>query len=252
VTVLERALAGLKVEYPPTPALATAVRARLESAPAPSWRLVPRPRRSLVVALAASLILAGSAVAAVPGLRHSVLDWLGLRSVKIERVPRLPATPTGDLLAVGTRTTLQDAARQASFAPLVPDGPRPDEVYFAPDPPGGQVALVYKPRPGIPAAGPIGVAVLITEFRGRQVSTFIQKTLGPGTTASRVTVNGERGIWISGEPHILMYRDRNGSVQSYTPRLATNTLLWRRGDLLLRLEAHISQAAAMRIASSMR
>src|SRR5262249_49952185 len=160
--------------------------------------------------------------------------WLGLRSVKIERVPTLPVTPAGQQLALGTRTTLKDAANAVSFTPVVPAGAVPDEVYFSDDPPGGQVALVYT-KPG-------GVRMLITEFRGRQQSAFIQKTLGPGTTAEKVTVNGARGIWIAGEPHVLMYLDTNGQVQGYTPRLATNTLLWRRGDLLLRLEAHIPKA----------
>jgi hypothetical protein len=251
VSELERALAGLELQYPPTPGLAPAVRARLEGAPAPARPLVLRPRRTLAIALAALLLLAGTAVAAVPSLRHSVLDWLGLRSVKVERVPRLPATPTGDLFALGERTTLPKAATQASFTPVVPAGLRPDQVYFAEGPPGGQLALVYKPRPGLPAAGTSGLGMLITEFRGEQQSVFIQKALGPGTTAERVTVAGGRGLWIAGEPHILLYRDRNGEVQGYTPRLATNTLLWRRGELLLRLEAHISKAEALRIAGSM-
>jgi len=242
VSDIERALAGIEIDYPPTPALAGAVRARVSgAAPAPARRLAWRP---LAIAFAALLLLAGTAVAAVPDWRHSVLDWLGLRSVKIERVTTLPATPAGDQLAIGTRTTLAGAGRSVSFTPVVPPGRPPDEVYFADDPPGGQVALVYT-RPG-------GVRMLITEFRGRQQSVFIQKTLGEGTTATPVTVNGGRGIWIAGEPHVLMYKDRDGQVQGYTPRLATNTLLWRHGDLLLRLEAHISKADALRIAESMR
>jgi hypothetical protein len=250
VSELERALSGIEIEYPSTPALAAAVRARVAQVPAPRRRrLAPR---TLAIAFAILLLLAGSAVAAVPQWRHSVLDWLGLRSVKIERVERLPAAPARDILALGPRTTLADAARQASFTPVVPAGLPPDEVYFAEDPPGGQVALVYKPRAGFPAAGTTGVGMLITEFLGQQQSIYIQKTLGNGTRAEPVTVNGQRGIWIAGEPHILMYRDRNGQVQDYTARLATNTLLWRRGDLLLRLEAHISKAEAVRIASSMR
>jgi hypothetical protein len=239
VSELERALAGIEIDYPPTPAMSAAVGARL-SAPPPR-RLSWRP---LAIAFVALLLLAGSAVAAVPDWRHSVLDWLGLRSVKIERVPTLPATPAGDQLALGTRTTLAGAGHSASFTPVVPAGRAPDEVYFAQDPPGGQVALVYT-KPG-------GVRMVITEFRGQQQSVFIQKTLGQGTTATPVTVNGGRGLWIAGEPHVLMYKDRDGQVQGYTPRLATNTLLWRRGDLLLRLEAHISKAEALQIAGSFR
>jgi hypothetical protein len=250
VSELERALAGIEIEYPPTPALAAAVRARVAQAPAPRRRrLAPR---TLAIAFAILLLLAGSAVAAVPQWRHSVLDWLGLRSVKIERVQTLPRTPAGEILALGQRTTLAGAARQASFTPMVPPGLPPDEVYFAEDPPGGQVALVYRPSARFKAVGTTGVGILITEFRGRQQSVYIQKALGEGTTAEPVTVDGGRGLWIAGRPHVLMYRDTGGAVQSYTPRLATNTLLWRRGELLLRLEAHISKADALGIARSMR
>ncbi len=241
---LERALSAIggELDYPPTPALTPAVRARVVAAPSPRRGL--RPREAIALAFAVLLIGAGSAFAASPRLRHSVLDWLGLRSVEIVRVPRLPATAAGDQLALGTRTTLQGAARAASFTPVVPAGEPPDEVYFSEEPPGGQVGLVYT-RPG-------GVRMLITEFRGQQQSVFIQKTLGPGTTAEAVSVSGQPGIWIAGMPHVLMYKDRSGQVQGYTPRLATNTLLWRQGDLLLRLEAHISKAAALKIAGSMR
>jgi hypothetical protein len=251
---LERALGaiGSEIEYPPTPALAAAVRARVEAAPVPGRRLVVPPRRTLAIALAALLLLAGTAVAAVPSWRHSVLDWLGLRSVKIERVPRLPATPTGAPLALGKQVTLSGTrAPGADFDVLVPRGLPPDAVYVSDEPPGGQVALVYKGRRGLPQAV-AGVGLLITEFRGQQSSVFLQKSLGPGTTAERVTVNGEPGIWIAGQPHVVIYRDARGEVRDYTLRLATNTLLWRHGDLLLRLEAHISKADALRIASSMR
>ncbi len=65
-------------------------------------------------------------------------------------------------------------------------------------------------------------------------------------------MNGGRGYWIAGRPHVVLYRDEHGAIRDYTLRLATNTLVWRQGGLLLRLEAHISKAAALRIAGSMR
>jgi hypothetical protein len=256
VSDLERALAvvGSEIEYPPTPALAAGVRARVEAAPVPARRLSLRPRRSLAVALAALLLIAGSAVAAVPSLRHSVLDWLGLRSVKIERAPRLPtAGAAGADLGLGKRVTLVDGrAPGASFRVLVPSKLVPDAVYAGEGPPGGQVALAYRSRRGLPSVAGSGVGLLITEFRGEQSRLFLQKTLGPGTTAEDVTVGGERGIWIAGAPHIVIYRDAAGRIRDETLRLATNTLLFRHGELLVRLEAHISKAAALRVASSMR
>jgi hypothetical protein len=252
VNELERALTGLgaELDYPPTPALAPAVRSRIERAPAPRR---PRfARRTLAIAFAVLLLLAGSAVAAVPSLRHSVLDWLGLRSVKIERVPRLPATGPGGTLALGERVTLDQARRRVAFPLLVPADRSPDAVYVDTLPSGGQVALAFKPGRGLPESGTTGLGMLITEFRGEQPFTFLQKTLVPGTTAQRVTVNGGRGVWIAGKPHLVLFTDEHGQIRDYTPRLATNTLIWRQGALLLRLEAHIPKAEALRIAASMR
>ena len=73
------------------------------------------------------------------------------------------------------------------------------------------MALAYRPRPGLPESGSTGLGMLITEFRGNQPFTFLQKTLGPGTTAERVTVNGGRGVWIAGSPHIVLYTDPQGA-----------------------------------------
>jgi hypothetical protein len=254
VSELERALAGLgaELDYPATPALAPTVRARIDAAPRPLRPLFAR--RSLAIALALLLVGAASAVAAVPGWRHSVLDWLGLRSVKIERKQQLPVLPAGAgaQLSLGERVTLAQARRRVAFPPLVPAGRAPDAVYVDSIPSGGQLALAYKPRDGLPESGSTGLGMLITEFRGQQPFTFLQKTLAPGTTAERVTVNGGHGVWIAGSPHIVLYTDEQGRIRDYTPRLATNTLLWRQGPLLLRLEAHISKAEALRIAASMR
>jgi hypothetical protein len=248
---LERALVaiGAELDYPPTPTLVATVRARVGAAPAPRRTL--GPRRAITIAFAVLLIGAGGAFAASPGLRHSVLDWLGLRSVRIERAPRLPDTPPGATLALGTRTTLDGARRTVSFDVLAP-ALAPDQVYATDEPPGGQVALLYRPRPGLPDANHTSVGLLITEFRGDLPFEFLQKTLAPGTTAERLTVNGGRGVWIAGQPHVVLYRDSTGEVRDYTLRLATNTLIWRQGTRVVRLEAHISEAAALRIAGSMR
>jgi hypothetical protein len=94
--------------------------------------------------------------------------------------------------------------------------------------------------------------MLITEFRGDQPAAFIEKTLGPGTTAEQLTLRGEPAVWISGQPHVVVFRDADGTIREDTLRLAGNTLLWRRGGVLLRIEAHLSKAGALRIARSMR
>jgi hypothetical protein len=243
---LERALeaVGLELDYPPVPddvgrLVAERVRGRRPA------RL--QARRTLAIAFAALLLMAGVAFAAAPGLRHSVLDWLGLRSVRIERVPKLPTLPPGRVggnLGLGTRTTLSGARTHAGFRLLVP-ARVPDEVYLARSPAGRRVALVYAARAGFPR-------MLVTEFLGDQPPGYLEKTLGPGTTAERVRVNGDPGVWISGRPHELVYRDANGTIDIDTLRLAGNTLVWRHGAVLVRIEAHVSKASALRIARSMR
>jgi hypothetical protein len=59
-------------------------------------------------------------------------------------------------------------------------------------------------------------------------------------------------VWIAGRPHELVFVDANGQPRSDSVRLAGNTLLWQHGDVLVRLEAHVPKAEALRIAQTMR
>jgi len=68
------------------------------------------------------------------------------------------------------------------------------------------LSLAYAPRRGLPRSPDAQVGVLITEFRGEQPAGFLEKTLGRGTTARKVTVNGDPAVWISGRPHQILYR----------------------------------------------
>lgn len=239
---LELILHETTVEFPPTPDLVHAVSARIgQSRRVPVRRIRPI-RRSLAIAFASLLLLAGAAVAAVPGLRDPVLDWLGLRSVKIERVPSTPKLPKrapGDDLGLGERMSLAAARKQVRFAPVVPQELGPSTAYVDRFVPGGTLSLVYR-----------NGKLLLTQFRGRAPRQYLRKFVGPDVPIERVDVNGARGIWIGGESHGLVYVDANGSLRSDSARLAGPTLLWRRGDLLLRLEGARTKAAALRLARS--
>ena len=254
---LEHALRALgrELAYPATPEIAPAVRGRLRDQPQPRRFSAPR---TVVVAFAAALLAATAAVAAVPAVRHTVLDWLGLRSVRIERVPTQPTAPRSGAprvgLNLGRRTTMSGARAWVRFPILRPRlaGLGDPQVYVSSSPPGGRVTLLYTARPGLPLAVGSGVGMLITEFRGDQPAAFIEKTLGPDTTAEQLHLRGEPAVWISGQPHVVVFRDAHGTIREDTLRLAGNTLLWRRSAVLLRIEAHISKAATLRIARSMR
>jgi hypothetical protein len=174
--------------------------------------------------------------------------------VRIIHAPQLPALPPGPIgrnLDLGRRTTIAGARSQVRFAVLVPRSV-PDEVYVSTTPTGGRVTLVYAPRRGLPRATGTGAGMLVTEFLGQQPAGFLQKTLGPGTSAIPATVNSEPAVWISGAPHEVVYLDARGLPREDTLRLAGNTLLWRHGAVLVRIEAHVTLRAALRIARSMR
>src|SRR5690348_11541107 len=121
MTAIERELRGLGADlaYPPTPELAALVAAQL--APRPG-RSRPPLRRTLAITAVLMIVAGGAAVAAVPSLRHAVLDWLGVRSVRIEHVPTVPRLPTGPAgrgLGLGHRTTLSAARSHVRFRVLV-------------------------------------------------------------------------------------------------------------------------------------
>jgi hypothetical protein len=244
VTPVEQMLraAGAAAEWPPTPDLAAAVVPRIEGvtprqAEGSDGRSRLRFGRPLAIALAALLLLAATA-AAIPAVRDPVLDWLGLRSVNVERVPRpLPAAP-GAQLGLGKRLTLAAARSRLGFTPVLPAGLGRPTVYYDGFPPGGQFGLVY----------PHGV--VLSEVAGQLEIRFLQKFLPPGTKAEPVTIDGGRALWIHGAPHQYAYLDRNGNIHTDSVRTAGNVLLWHRGELLIRIEGARSKARALAIARS--
>jgi hypothetical protein len=270
---LERALAelGRELDYPHTPDLTQAVRARITAAPAAprrrSWDVFgslfsPRVRRytyACVVLLAlASLLLAAS-----PGTRDAVADRLGIGGADISTDPPVvvptPGTPPGTLAELGTTLQLgallplEEARARLAFEPLSLPSKlgEPDAVYVLSRPQGDQLTYVYVPREGLPEVVGTGVGALVMQFAGDTNESFIQKQLQPGTTLELVTVNGQRAYWLSGEPHTFMYADPNGDIWPETVRLAGNTLLWEVDGKTLRIESALPQDEVIRLAEEM-
>jgi hypothetical protein len=236
---------GRQLDVPPTPELASRVRARL--AEGPSRRTWASRPRGLAIALAAALIVAVGALLAVPGTRAAILEFFHLRGVTIERVGALPTVPLQrdfNELFLGEKVTLDEAEQRADFDVAVPEAlGDPDAIYFQKMPPGGMVSFVYgttqRPR------------ALFTEFRATVTEVIFKKTAA-GTHITSVRVGDEPGYFLSGEPHEFSYFDRNGQFRQEIVRLAGNTLLWERGPLTLRLEADINREEALEIAGSVR
>jgi hypothetical protein len=252
---LERMLAqlGAELDWPATPDLAPRVLGRLEDAPPQRSRAFPIARRSLALAFAVLLLLAGGAFAAIPGVRHAVLDFFGLRGATVERRTTLPPAPPLRPLELGTRTTLAAAPDRLAFTPLVPSDPgAPGAVYVRRSAPGGELSLTYAPRPGLPRARSTNLGLLVTEFRGDLSPEYAGKIASQATAVERLHVDGEPAIWVAGAPHFFFYRTPDGRFVDRRLRIAQNVLLLQRGRLLVRLEGAMGRDRALAIARSLR
>jgi hypothetical protein len=247
---LHEELTALSVEWPATPDLAGAVAARLEQPAAPLRRRRIAWRPALAYGLAAIAAAFALTMAVSPDARSSVLEWLGLKSVAIERreptaPPRQPGT-LGDELGLGTPATLAEARADRPFLrlPAAAGLGEPDALYVG----GDSVSLVYGERPGYARASAIGAALLVQEFRAR-VEPFIEKTLGEASELERLTVDGDPAFFITGA-HGFAY-EGDADVRFEEQRLAGNTLLVERADgLLIRVEGEITRDRAVAVARS--
>jgi hypothetical protein len=248
---------GRRLRYPAASAVASRVRARIAR---------PRTLRerwslpAFAPAFATTALLLIVIALASPGVRAAADQFLRLRGIEIFPVPSVPAaTGTPTLALPGERVTLDEARRRVRFPLTVPSAPElgaPDDVYLESTATSDRVTLVYRVRPGIPVSKEAGVSALIVEFNGALDEILLGKAIGPGTTIESTVVGQGRAFWLQGAPHQFFYREQDGTVRPETLRLAGNTLLWqgdgRQSSVTFRLEADVSRAQALRIASSFR
>jgi len=222
-------------------------------------------RRSVLVAIAAILVLAAIAGAVGLGLPGIRIVFGGPTPSAPTATPSHSPTPTpsagstapaashpaGSTMGLGTAVSLDDAARIGGLDLVLPPDPAigpPDAVYTLAD----RVALVWSERPGLPADPDYGVGLLLSEFRGHVDDGYYQKTLDSSARVTPVTVNGHSGYWISGAPHFFYYVDPSGKVVDDSHRIAGDTLIWADGDVTYRLESQLPLEAAIRLAESLR
>jgi hypothetical protein len=218
-----------------------------------------RPLRiAAVIVVALGIVIASFAPA-----RRAVARLFGIGAVRIVTSPTtLPLAPTTTAppaptttaapvppTATTTATTatgpsasdpLADARARLAFAPLLPTAEVGDidAVEIDESVPGGLLLVRYR-RFSLIEVSSTGEAV-----------PYLSKIVGPGTTIDNVTVRGERGYWLAGEPHEVAYNDRNGDYRLDTVRRAGNVLLWTQGSLTLRIEGIADKAAALAIAET--
>jgi hypothetical protein len=197
------------------------------------------PLRPLALGFAILLAVLAGVLALSPGARSAFLEIFHIRGATVERVEKLPdvAVQQRDF---GKRVSREEAERFVGFE-LVDLG-KPDGIYVST---AERVAsVVYgsaeKPR------------LVLTQLRGGVWDGFVKKVGSRGTRIEQVTVNGERGLFISGDEHFVMFQDEYGGITDERTYLAGTVLLWNRGPLLLRLEGDLTRAEALELARSVR
>jgi hypothetical protein len=248
MTELDRELLALgdEIAWPATPDLAAAVQARIVAEPRAARRSPRAPwRRRLLPALVAVLVILvafGALLAASPGVRATLRDWLGIGAVSIKRVDRLPDLSPARRLELGRRVDAAQAARHLGHRVVTVRAlGAPDAIYAGTAIVPAQVSVVYVARPGLPP-GTAGIGALLDEIEGDQLP-FIQKLVDARVHIERVDVDGAEGIFVSGR-HAVFLPDQ------LRPRLAGNTLLWVRDGVTYRLETALGVDAALRLARS--
>ena len=128
---------------------------------------------------------------------------------------------------------------------------RPDAAYVSAETYGRRLTLVYEPGDGVPESPYTGVGILVSEFVGESDPGFVDKLVAAGATVERVQVGDYPALWIEGGPHVVLFHGDDGRVFEDRGRLAGNTLLVERDEVLVRIEGEIDRARAIEIAESL-
>jgi hypothetical protein len=256
------------------PDIATRVRVRLSDTSrrraARGW--FPRRwqplRRSLVLALIALLalaVIAGAAGLGLPGLRFlfgggptppptppaSPIGSPGT-SPSGSPSPALP-TPLGGGLQLGQRVSLEVVEERAGIPVRLPTDDRlgpPDAVWIDAYR-NNQVAYVWRSSARLPDTNEPGIGLLMMQFDGTVDEGFFDKVIHSGTTLERVSVAGQRGYWISGDPHFFYYVGTDGRAVDESRRWVGDALVWSDGSTTYRIESALGRDATIAIAESM-
>lgn len=233
MTDLERRLheLGADIAWPATP------RFELDLAPARPRSILPR-LRPVALGLAVLVAALAGVLALSPGARSAFLEIFRLEGATVERVETLPDVPA-QRIDFGERVTRAEAERRLGFELL--DLGDPDAVFVLGD---RMASLVY--------GDPERPRLVLSQLRGSVWDGFVKKAGGRGTTIEEVTVDGEPGLFVTGDEHFVMFRDEEGNIADEPTYLAGTVLLWNRGELLLRLEGDLTRGEALELAESVR
>lgn len=225
------------LDYPPTPDLVPTTVARLPARDTPPHRRRARSaRRGLAIALAVLLILGGAAFAIAPS-RHAILDVLGLRGVRIERVPHIPSglPPRGS--GLGQSIPVSGARHAAAFRALLP--PVIAAAYLDRGVPGGRITLVT-------GTG----RLFVTELRAHAFPV-IYKLIASGTRRRTLHLGHGPAVYVYGAPSELLVLERSGGTLTLNRHRTGDVLVWQRGPLTILIEGSRSLSEALTTARSL-
>ena len=229
MSTLEQRLDDLRAEiaYPATPSFDLSFERRRVRTP------LVRPLALGFAVLVAALV---GVLAFSPGARSAFLELFHLKGATVQLTETLPEVEV-QAIDFGERVSRAEAERLVGFR--LYDLGEPDAVFVR----GTTIAtLVY---------GPVDKPRLaLSQLRGGVWDGFVKKAGGRGTTVEDVTVNGERGLFVTGDEHFVMFRDGRGLITDEQTYLAGTVLLWNRGELLLRLEGDLTRDEALELARS--
>jgi hypothetical protein len=251
--------------YPPTPDIASTVRAKLtEEIRLKSGRRISWASRRLVWA-ALILILVLGGLLAVPQVRAALVEYLQIGAVRIFLVeptstptpspatpasaspatatPRPTPTPLASLLDLAGATTLAEAQAQVDFPIRLPAYPAdlgpPDKVFLQ------------------DFGGPAVVLVWLEANQPERVRLSLHQ-LGPGTFAEKghpglvqeTTVNGRAAIWAEG-PYVLQFQRGHQVEYDFRRLVEGRVLIWAEEGITYRLESDLPLEEAVRVAESL-
>ena len=234
-----------RLDVPPAAEQAATVRQRLEAQQRPQarpqpiarWRariLYPRWRAALIAALTVVAL-----AVAIPQSRAAIAHVLRLDGVELHQAPG-PSPAPHPSLPGQQRTSLGQARQRVAFPILVPARLGQPTAVTVSD--SGRVATLIYDRT------PYG-EVRLDEFDGHLDPAYFEKFVQVGSF-TEVSVNGTKGLWVTG-PQEIVYVRSDGRIVQASARLTTgSTLIWGTRRVALRLEGGFSKTAALAVAAS--
>jgi hypothetical protein len=246
------------LEYPRTPNIAGAVTARLRPSTSPRFF-----SRRLAWSLTVLLVLFASLML-IPPVRAAIIDFIQIGVVRIFRaeptqvvppnqefpstmVP-VTATPVSTsqtlipiLESMAGEMTLEEAQQAVDYPILLPSYPSdlgPPDRVFVQEADGNLTILVW--------TDPQQPDQILMSLHLIPPGSWAVDKMDP-TLVQETSVNGQRAIWAIG-PYPVRFS--NGNLD-FIRLIDGHVLIWKEGDITLRLETDLALEEAIRMAESL-